>query len=222
MDKLEQMRRELCQVGKLLYDRGYVAANDGNLSVQLAEDQILITPSGVSKGRMTPDMLLVTDLEGRVLSGDRYPSSEIALHLEVYRRRPDVGAVVHAHPPVSTAFAVCRQGLTDPYLAELVVGLGEVPVTDGFAMLSTDQVPRSIIPFLPDHNAVLLCNHGAVTWGKDLWSAFDRMETVEHTAKILLHVRQLGGGVPLTEDEVAQLKGLDSFYRQRRGRREKP
>ena len=98
---------------------------------------------------------------------------------QVYRRRPDVGAVVHAHPPVSTAFAVCRQGLTDPYLAELVVGLGEVPVTDGFAMLSTDQVPRSIIPFLPDHNAVLLCNHGAVTWGKDLWSAFDRMETVE-------------------------------------------
>lgn len=221
MDKLEQMRQELCQVGKLLYDRGYVAANDGNLSVRLEGDRILITPSGVSKGRMTPDMLLVTDLEGHVLSGDRYPSSEIALHLEVYRRRSDVGAVVHAHPPVSTAFAVCRQGLTAPYLAELVVGLGEVPVTDGFAMLSTDQVPQSIVPFLPDHNAVLLCNHGAVTWGTDLWSAFDRMETVEHTAKILLHVRQLGGGVPLTEEEVAQLKGLDGFYRQRRGRRQK-
>lgn len=221
MDKLEQMGQELCQVGKLLYDRGYVAANDGNLSVRLEGDRILITPSGVSKGRMTPDMLLVTDLEGHVLSGDRYPSSEIALHLEVYRRRSDVGAVVHAHPPVSTAFAVCRQGLTAPYLAELVVGLGEVPVTDGFAMLSTDQVPQSIVPFLPDHNAVLLCNHGAVTWGTDLWSAFDRMETVEHTAKILLHVRQLGGGVPLTEEEVAQLKGLDGFYRQRRGRRQK-
>ncbi len=221
MDKLEQMGQELCQVGKLLYDRGYVAANDGNLSVRLEGDRILITPSGVSKGRMTPEMLLVTDLEGHVLSGDRYPSSEIALHLEVYRRRSDVGAVVHAHPPVSTAFAVCRQGLTAPYLAELVVGLGEVPVTDGFAMLSTDQVPQSIVPFLPDHNAVLLCNHGAVTWGTDLWSAFDRMETVEHTAKILLHVRQLGGGVPLTEEEVAQLKGLDGFYRQRRGRRQK-
>ena len=221
MDKLEQMGQELCQVGKLLYDRGYVAANDGNLSVRLEGDRILITPSGVSKGRMTPEMLLVTDLEGHVLSGDRYPSSEIALHLEVYRRRSDVGAVVHAHPPVSTAFAVCRQGLTAPYLAELVVGLGEVPVTDGFAMLSTDQVPQSIVPVLPDHNAVLLCNHGAVTWGTDLWSAFDRMETVEHTAKILLHVRQLGGGVPLTEEEVAQLKGLDGFYRQRRGRRQK-
>lgn len=221
MDKLEQMGQELCQVGKLLYDRGYVAANDGNLSVRLEGDRILITPSGVSKGRMTPEMLLVTDLEGHVLSGDCYPSSEIALHLEVYRRRSDVGAVVHAHPPVSTAFAVCRQGLTAPYLAELVVGLGEVPVTDGFAMLSTDQVPQSIVPFLPDHNAVLLCNHGAVTWGTDLWSAFDRMETVEHTAKILLHVRQLGGGVPLTEEEVAQLKGLDGFYRQRRGRRQK-
>lgn len=221
METLDLIRQEMCQVGKLLYDRGYVAANDGNLSVRLEGDRILITPSGVSKGRMTPEMLLVTDLEGHVLSGDRYPSSEIALHLEVYRRRSDVGAVVHAHPPVSTAFAVCRQGLTAPYLAELVVGLGEVPVTDGFAMLSTDQVPQSIVPFLPDHNAVLLCNHGAVTWGTDLWSAFDRMETVEHTAKILLHVRQLGGGVPLTEEEVAQLKGLDGFYRQRRGRRQK-
>ncbi|MDR3729926.1 MAG: class II aldolase/adducin family protein, partial [Oscillospiraceae bacterium] len=96
-----------------------------------------------------------------------------------------------------------------------------VPCTPSFAMLSTDQVPQSIVPFLPDHNTVLLCNHGAVTWGTDLWSAFDRMETVEHTAKILLHVRQLGGGVPLTEEEVVQLKGLDGFYRQRRGRRQK-
>lgn len=219
METLDLIRQEMCQVGKLLYDRGYVAANDGNLSMRLAEDRVLITPSGVSKGRMTPDMLLVTDLEGRVLSGDRHPSSEVGLHLEVYRHRPDVGAVVHAHPQAATAFAVCRQGLTEPFLAELVVGLGEVPVTDGFAMLSTDQVPQSIVPFLPDHNAVLLCNHGAVTWGEDLWSAFDRMETVEHTARILLYVRQLGGGVSLTEKEVAQLKSLDGFYRQRRGRR---
>lgn len=219
MDGLDQMRETLCQVGKLLYVRGYCAANDGNLSVRVG-DRLLITPSGVSKGRMTPDMLLVTDLEGRVLSGDRHPSSEGKLHCTVYRHRPDVGAVVHAHPPVSTAFAVCRKGLTEPWLAELVVGLGEVPVTEGFAMPSTDQVPRSIEPFLADHNAVLLANHGAAAWGEDLWSAFDRLETVEHTAKILLNARLLGGGVPLTAAETAELRALRGFYKEQRGRRE--
>ena len=219
MEELDQMRETLCQVGKLLYDRGYCAANDGNLSVRVG-DRLLITPSGVSKGRMTPDMLLVTDLEGRVLSGDRHPSSEGKLHCIIYLRRPDVSAVVHAHPPVSTAFAVCRRGLTEPWLAELVSGLGEVPVTEGFAMPSTDQVPRSIEPFLADHNAVLLANHGAVAWGEDLWSAFDRLETVEHTAKILLNARLLGGGVPLTAAETAELKALRGFYKEQRGKRE--
>lgn len=219
MEELDQMRETLCQVGKLLYDRGYCAANDGNLSVRVG-DRLLITPSGISKGRMTPDMLLVTDLEGRVLSGDRHPSSEGKLHCIIYRRRPDVSAVVHAHPPVSTAFAVCRRGLTEPWLAELVSGLGEVPVTVGFAMPSTDQVPRSIEPFLADHNAVLLANHGAAAWGEDLWSAFDRLETVEHTAKILLNARLLGGGVPLTAAETAELKVLRGFYKEQRGKRE--
>ena len=219
MEELDQMRETLCQVGKLLYDRGYCAANDGNLSVRVG-DRLLITPSGVSKGRMTPDMLLVTDLEGRVLSGDRHPSSEGKLHCIIYLRRPDVSAVVPAHPPVSTAFAVCRRGLTEPWLAELVSGLGEVPVTEGFAMPSTDQVPRSIEPFLADHNAVLLANHGAVAWGEDLWSAFDRLETVEHTAKILLNARLLGGGVPLTAAETAELKALRGFYKEQRGKRE--
>lgn len=110
----EAQRLEICQVGKLLYDRGYVVSNDGNLSLRVAPDRLLVTPSGVGKGRMTPDMLVVTDLEGNVLEGDRHPSSETKMHLEVYRCRPDVQAVVHAHPPVSTAFAVCRQGLETP------------------------------------------------------------------------------------------------------------
>ena len=212
-----QAERELiCRVGGLLYDRGYAAANDGNLSVRVGEDRLLITPSGVSKGRMTPDMLLVTDLDGQVVEGDRHPSSETKMHLMVYRRRPDAGAVVHAHPPVSTAFAVCRRGLETPYLAELAAGLGTVPCTPSFAMLSTDEVPESVESYLPDHNAVLLANHGALAWGADLWEAFDRLETVEHTAKIVLNAEALGGGVPLTAEEVARLQSLRGMYRQLR------
>ena len=205
-------REAICQVGKLLYDRGYVAANDGNISVKVEEDRLLITPSGVSKGRMTPDMLLVTDLEGKVVEGDRHPSTEGKMHLTVYRGRPDVRAVVHAHPPVSTAFAVRREGLETPYLSELVAGLGKVPCTDAFAMLSTEEVPESVEPYLPDHNALLLANHGALTWGGELWEAFDRMEVVEHTAKIFLNLRLLGGGVPLTAEEVSRLLGLRGMY----------
>lgn len=199
-------------MGKLLYDRGYVAANDGNISVKVGEDRLLITPSGISKGRMTPEMLLVTDLDGEVIEGDRHPSSEGKMHLEVYRGRADVNAVVHAHPPVSTAFAVCRRGLETPYLSELVAGLGQVPCTPSFAMLSTEEVPQSVRPYLADYNALLLANHGALAWGGDLWEAFDRLETVEHTAKIVLNAQLLGGGVPLTEEEVARLQGLRGMY----------
>ena len=207
-----QTEKELiCQIGKLLYDRGYVAANDGNISVRVGE-HLVMTPSGVSKGRMTPDMMLVTDLEGNVLEGNRHPTSEGKMHLAVYRHRPDVQAVVHAHPPVSTAFAACRKGLETPYLAELVVGLGTVPCTRSFAMLSTDEVPESVVPYLPEHNAVLLANHGALTWGGTLWDAFDRMETVEHTAKILMNIQHIGGGVPLTEAQVNQLRSMVGMY----------
>lgn len=216
----EAERELMCAVGKLLYDRGYVAANDGNLSMKVEPDRLLVTPSGVSKGRLTPDMLLVTDLEGNVLEGNRHPSSETKMHLAVYRGRPDVGAVVHAHPPVSTAFAVCRRGMETPYLSELVTGLGAVPCTPSFAMLSTDQVPRSVEPYLADHCAVLLANHGALTWGEDLWEAFDRMETVEHTAKILLNARLLGDPVALTQEETAELRSMQGMYRQLRQVRE--
>ena len=208
----QEEREAVCRVGRLLYDRGYVAANDGNISVKVADNRLLITPSGVSKGRMTPEMLLVTDMDGTVIEGDRHPTSEGKMHLEVYRGRPDVNAVVHAHPPVSTAFAVCRRGLETPYLSELVAGLGQVPCTTSFAMLSTEEVPESVRPYLADHNALLLANHGALAWGGDLWEAFDRLETVEHTAKIVLNAQLLGGGVPLTEEEVERLQSLRGMY----------
>ena len=216
----ETERALMCAVGKLLYDRGYAAANDGNLSVLTEPGRLLMTPSGVSKGRMTPDMLLVTDLEGRVLEGDRHPSSEMKMHLAVYRGRRDVRAVVHAHPPVSTAFAVCRRGLETPYVAELAAGLGTVPCTPEFAMLSTEAVPRSVEPYLKDHNAVLLANHGALTWGGDLWEAFDRLETVEHTAKIVQNAQLLGDPVALTEAETAQLRSLRGMYQALRQKRD--
>jgi L-fuculose-phosphate aldolase len=133
------------------------------------------------------------------------------MHLQVYRDRPDINAVVHAHPPVSTAFAVCRRPLTEAYLIETVIGLGQVPVAP-YALPSTEEVPESIRPYLADHNALLLANHGALTWGKDLWQAFDRMEMLEHTAKIYALVHQLGGGVELTQTQIDALLALSGNY----------
>ncbi len=218
LERYENIREEICQVCHLLYERGYVVSNDGNVSVRVEPDKVLITPSGVGKGRMTPDMLVLCDLQGNVLEGDRYPSSESKMHLMVYREREDVMSVVHAHPPVSTAFAICRRPLKERYLAEMVLGLGEVPVTE-FAMLSTDEVPESVRPFVHDHNAVLLANHGALSWGPTLLSAFDRLEVVEQTAKIFLYVDRIGGGVELTQEQADTLRAKTGFYQKLAGKR---
>ena len=215
---MEQDRETLCQVCLLLYQRGYVVSNDGNVSVRIGEDQVLITPSGVSKGRLTPDMLVVCDLEGRVLAGRLHPSSESAMHLLVYRERPDVGAVVHAHPPAATAFSICRRPLAQQYLTETISGLGEVPVAP-FALPSTSQVPDSLRPYVAGCNGALLANHGAIAWGRDLWHAFDRMEQVEQTAKIFALVHQLGGGVELSPEQVEAIRGLEGHYRTLSGSR---
>lgn len=215
----EKLRQEICEICHLLYDRGYVVSNDGNVSARTERGTVLVTPSGVGKGRMTPDMLVETDLEGNILSGDRHPSSESKMHWMIYRERSDVMGVVHAHPPMSTAFAVCRRPLKERYLAELVVGLGEVPVTE-FAMLSTEEVPNSVRPFVQDHSAVLLANHGALAWGPSLLSAFDRLETVEQTAKVYYYVGQMGGGVEMTQEQADTLKSMTGFYQklaQKRG-----
>lgn len=219
MERYETIREEICEVCRLLYSRGYVVSNDGNVSVRVAPDRVLITPSGVGKGRMTPEMLVLCDLDGNVLEGDRHPSSESKMHRMIYRERADVMSVVHAHPPVSTAFAVCRRPLKERYLAEMVLGLGEVPVTE-FAMLSTDEVPESVRPFVQDHNAVLLANHGSLAWGPTLWSAFDRLEVVEQTAKVFLYVDQLGGGVEITPEQAETLRAKTGFYQKLAGKRE--
>lgn len=212
LERYESIREEICSVCRLLYERGYVVSNDGNVSARVAPDKVLITPSGVGKGRMTPEMLVLCDLQGSVLEGDRYPSSESKMHLMVYRERSDVMSVVHAHPPISTAFAICRRPLRERYLAETVLGLGEVPVTE-FAMLSTDEVPNSVKPFVRDHNAVLLANHGALTWGPSVLAAFDRMEVVEQTARVYYYVDRMGGGVEITPEQAETLRSMTGFYR---------
>ena len=211
MARYESVREEICRVCRLLYDRGYVVSNDGNVSARVEEDRVLITPSGVGKGRVTPDMLVLCDLEGQILEGDRHPSSESGMHLLVYRERPDVRAVVHAHPPFSTARAICRRPLTERYLAEMILGLGEVPVTE-FAMPSTAEVPDSVRPFVRTHSAVLLANHGSLAWGPDLLSAFDRLEVVEQTAKVYFLVERMGGGTEISPERAETLRSMAGFY----------
>lgn len=218
MEAIEKIKQDICEVGRLLYHRGYVVSNDGNISVRTGENEIWITPSGVGKARMSPSILVKTDLEGNILEGTRYPSSEIKMHLMVYRSRPDVKAVVHAHPPVATSFAICRKPLSKHYLAEMVLGLGDIPVTE-FAMLSTEEVPQSIEPYVHNKNAVLLANHGALAWGPNLWAAFDRMEVVEQTAKVHLYVEQIGGGVELTREQTETLRAKLGFYSELAGER---
>lgn len=218
LERYEKVREEICEVCRLLYNRGYVVSNDGNVSVRVEPDKVLITPSGVGKGRMTPDMLVLCDLQGNILDGDRYPSSESKMHLMIYQERSDVMSVVHAHPPLSTAFAICRRPLKERYLAEMIVGLGEIPVTE-FAMLSTEEVPESVRPFVRDHNAVLLANHGALAWGPSLLSAFDRLEVVEQTAKVYYYVDRIGGGVEITQEQADTLRAFTGHYQKLAGKR---
>ena len=204
----ETQRRLICELGRRMWDKGWVAANDGNLSRRLGEGLFLVTPAGVSKGFLTPDMLLVVDAEGRCAGGNPSsfrPSSETPLHLECYRRRSDVGGVCHAHPPAATAFACARLGLDAPILGETVMALGTVPCAP-YGRTGTQELPRNAGPLLEGHDAVLLANHGALTVGKDLEEAYYRLEILEHTAQIHLNVRALGGGVPLSRDEIDELR----------------
>lgn len=219
LEKYESIRNEICDICHLLYERGYVVSNDGNVSVRVDENKVLITPSGVGKGRMKPDMLVLCDLDGNILDGERFPSSESKMHFMIYKERPDVNSVVHAHPPISTAFSICRKPLKERYLAEMVIGLGDIPVAE-FAMLSTEEVPNSVRPFVHDHEAVLLANHGALTWGPTLINAFDRMEVVERTAQIFLYVSQIGGGVEISKEAAEKLRSMTGFYSKLSGKRE--
>jgi L-fuculose-phosphate aldolase len=207
MSTESSLRADIVEVGRRMYARGYTASNDGNISVRLGADRLLMTPKSVCKGFMTPDMMCITDLDGKKIQGDRDPSSEMLMHLEVYRQRPDVAAVVHAHPPTATGFAVAGIAMDEPVLAEAAVVLGPVPVAP-YAMPGTPELAASLEPFVIDHDAVLMANHGVVCCGADLLQAYLNMELVEQSARTLLVVRQLGGAHALTSEQITQLKEL--------------
>ena len=206
-----QSRADIVEVGRRLWVQGYVASNDGNISVRLSADHILTTPKSVSKGFMTPEMCVVTDMSGAKVRGERDASSELKMHLEVYRQRPDVGAVVHAHPATATGFAVAGVPLNRAVLAEVITTLGGIPIAD-YATPSTAELPAAIREYIKAHDGLLLANHGALAVAGDLFTAYYRMETIEHFAKISLVARQLGRENLLSRDEVTRLQGLRGMY----------
>src|ERR1051325_1039090 len=196
-------RRDLIRICHLMYERSYVVSSDGNVSAQLDDGRVLATPTMTCKGRMTEDLIAVTDLEGRALN-DRRASSELAMHLLIYRERPDVRAVCHAHPPHGTAFSVAGLAIDQPILSEVILTLGCVPLAE-YGTPSTEELSDAMRPLVKHHNALLMANHGAVAYGADIWQAFDRLETLEHTAKISILSRLLGGARDLPPDAIEKL-----------------
>jgi L-fuculose-phosphate aldolase len=200
-----EIKQNIVEIGRRMYDRGLIAATDGNISARAADGAVWTTPAGVCKGFLTADMLVKTDLAGAVLAGERRPSSELAMHLRGDQENPAALAVVHGHPPVATAFAVLGRALERPILPEVLLTLGPVPVAP-YAAPGTAGVPESIAPFCRTHNAVLLANHGAVTWGGDLWQAYFRLEKLEHYATVLRYTESLAGEPrELTSAQAAEL-----------------
>jgi L-fuculose-phosphate aldolase len=207
----QQHRLDICIVGRWMYERGFIVACEGNLSVRLSDGRILTTPTCMNKGTLAPEDLVITDLDGRQLAGERKVSSELAMHLLFYRMRPDVNALCHAHPPTATGFAVAGCALDQALLPEVIVGLGQIPLVR-YATPGTPELSAAIEPFVPHYDALLLANHGAVTCGADLLTAFFRMETIEHFAKITLAAETAGTPVLLSGREVARLMAARSRY----------
>lgn len=211
MRKTEQeYRQDIVDVGKLVYQKGWVAANDGNISVRLDDNRVLCTCTGISKGMMTADDLIVCDVDGNKLEGSRERTSEIAMHLTIYQMRPDILAVVHAHPPVATGFAVAGKPLTLALLPEVIIGLGCVPLAE-YGTPGTPALTEGMLPYIPQYDAILMRNHGLVCYGEDVYKAFFKMETVEHFARITLVAELLGGPKVLSKQEVDKL--IDSRTR---------
>ncbi len=217
MNSIHMVRREICEVGRRIYQRGYVAANDGNISVRMAEDRVLCTPTGVSKGFISEDMLCICDLEGRQVAGHLKISSEIRMHLEIYKLRADIHSVVHAHPPTATGFAVAGIDLTQCILPEVIVSLGGIPLA-AYGTPGGPEIFEPMRPLLKEYDAVLMANHGVVTLGRDAMDAHFKMETVEHFARIALVAHQLGSVNTLDPKHVGDLIDL----RQRFGIKGRP
>jgi L-fuculose-phosphate aldolase len=216
-----ELRQEMVRIGRLMWERGYVAAADGNLSARLGPDRLLATPSGLSKGFLSAQDLVVIRLDGEPVPSYRgrgqKPSSEILMHLEVYRQRLDVGAVVHAHPPAATAFSIAGVTLARCILPEVVVTLGGIPTAE-YATPGTAEVPESINQAIQEYDAIVLAHHGTLTVGQTLWDAYQRLEKVEQAAQITLIARQLGQVKTLSPEAVNKLMALRREWLQRQGR----
>ncbi len=205
----KEIKEMMCDIGRRIYSRNMVAANDGNFSVKLNDHEFLCTPTGVSKGFMTEEFICRVDENGNLLEANEgfRPSSEIKMHMRVYAKRPDVGAVVHAHPNFATSFAIAGQPLNKPIMPEAVITLGCVPLTP-YGTPSTTEIPDAIEPYLNDFDAVLLENHGALTWSGDLMSAYMKMESLEFYAELLYKSKMIGEPVEFTKEQIAKLAGI--------------
>ena len=201
---LDQYRQDIVDIGKLIYQKGWVAANDGNISVRLDDQRVLCTPTAISKGMMRPDDLIICDYEGNKLEGRRERTSEIAMHMTIYKMRPDIQSVVHAHPPTATGFATAGRALNLALLPEAIICLGCVPLAE-YGLPGTPALTDGMLPYIPKYDAILMGNHGCVAYGEDAYQAFFRMETVEHFARITLVAELLGGAKCLPRGEVEKL-----------------
>lgn len=201
------IKNDIVHVGKRMYDRGYVASNDGNISARIDDKKVLITPTGISKGFMKPDDLIVVDYNGKLISGNKKPSSEVMMHLQVYKDRPDVNSVCHSHPPYATGFAVAGIPLDKCVLPEVIIVLGGIPLIE-YGTPGTEEFYKPVLPLLKDYDAFLLANHGALTVGKDVINAYHKMETLEHFAHIAFVAQQLGYINTLNKEQVQKLTDL--------------
>jgi len=204
-----EIKKQICEIGKRIYDKGFIAANDGNISVKISAKEFLCTPTGVSKGFMTPDMICKVDADGNVLQakGGYRPSSEIKMHMRVYKERPDVNSVVHAHPPYATSYAIVGIPLTEPIMPEAVIMLGCVPIAE-YGTPSTDEIPNAVAKYLQHYDAVLLENHGALSYAGDLLGAYHKMESLEFYAQLLFISNQIGKPQELDKQKVSRLYQL--------------
>ncbi len=201
-----EIKKQICEIGKRIYNKGMVASNDGNISVKLNDNEFLCTPTGVSKGFMTPEYICKVDANGKVIQANPgfKPSSEIKMHMRVYRERPDVTSVVHAHPLYATSFAIAGIPLTEPIMPEAVIALGCVPIAE-YGTPSTEEIPDAISKYLQHYDAVLLANHGALSFSDSLLSAYHKMESLEFYAQLLYQSKVLGGPKQLTDSQVQKL-----------------
>lgn len=208
----ENIKEQMCDVCHKMWQLGWVAANDGNVTVKLEDGTFLATPTGISKSFITPEKIVHIDKEGTLLEESEYrPSSEIKMHLRCYAEREDVGAVVHAHPPVATGYAVANQPLDEYSMIETVIAIGSIPVTP-YGTPSTYEVPDNIAPYLGSHDVVLLQNHGALAIGSDVYTAYYRMETLELFAKISLNAHLLGGAKEISRENIDRLISMREGY----------